>query len=251
MAVMPSDDFASRISAAARSCPDVVSGQVFRSPADAFADLARSGAGLGVDEWDVYGESGPVARLEAELVERPQPPAPARRRRPASAARPGNEPADPRLRGPAAPHLRAVPGRLGAVLVELPLRDAGCLLPTWDDLAGLSQEARDRGVALHFDAARVWASQPSFGRPRWRKRQGGTIYHLTAEAVSALVGVRDQPGSGPGAREASRPRWRRWSARRSRRAPRRFPRPTPPRAAARRPAGRPRGRARSRAPACG
>ena len=33
MAVMPSDDLATRIRAAARSCPDAVSGQVFRSPA--------------------------------------------------------------------------------------------------------------------------------------------------------------------------------------------------------------------------
>jgi len=26
----------------------------------------------------------------------------------------------------------------------------------------------------------------------WRRRQGGTVYHLTAEAVSALAGLRDQ-----------------------------------------------------------
>src|SRR3984957_5185184 len=73
MAVMPSDDLAddlaARIRTATRSCPDAVSGQVFRSPAQAFADLARSCAELGIDEWDVYGESGPVGRLESELVE--------------------------------------------------------------------------------------------------------------------------------------------------------------------------------------
>src|SRR6202050_1019902 len=26
----------------------------------------------------------------------------------------------------------------------------------------------------------------------WRRRQGGTVYHLTAEAVSALAGLHDQ-----------------------------------------------------------
>src|SRR6202012_5907014 len=69
MAVMPSDDLATRIRTASRSCPDAVSGPVFRSPAQAFADLARSCAELGVEEWDVYGEFGPVGRLESELVE--------------------------------------------------------------------------------------------------------------------------------------------------------------------------------------
>jgi len=134
------------------------------------------------------------------------------------------------FQAPAARHLEAIPGRLGAVLVELPLREAGCLLPTWDDLAGLSQACRARGVALHFDGARIWESQPWFGRglPEiaaladslyvsfykglgglagaallgpadfiaqarlWRRRQGGTVYHLTAEAVSALAGLHDQ-----------------------------------------------------------
>ena len=50
MAVMPSDDLATRIRTASRSCPDAVSGQVFRSPAQAFADLARSCAELGIEE---------------------------------------------------------------------------------------------------------------------------------------------------------------------------------------------------------
>jgi threonine aldolase len=131
---------------------------------------------------------------------------------------------------PAARHVEAIPGRLAAVLVELPLRDAGCLLPTWDDLVQLSEACRARGTALHFDGARIWESQPWFDRPLpeiaaladslyisfykglgglagaallgpadfvaearvWRRRLGGTIYHMTAEAVSALVGLRDQ-----------------------------------------------------------
>jgi len=265
MAVMPSDDLATRIRTASRSCPDAVSGQVFRSPAQTFADLARSCAELGIEEWDFYGESGPVGRLEAELVElfgvegaaffpsgimaqqvalRVHTDRAGIRR----VALPDlshlllHEEDGPRLlhgleisiltRGfeaPAARHLEAIPGRLGAVLAELPLREAGCLLPTWDDLAELSRACRARGVVLHFDGARIWESQPWFGRPLleiaaladslyvsfykglggmagaallgpadfiaearlWRRRQG-TVYHLTAEAVSALVGLNDQ-----------------------------------------------------------
>lgn len=131
---------------------------------------------------------------------------------------------------PTAAHLEAVPGRLGAVLVELPLRDAGCLLPTWDDLTELTAACRDRGTALHVDGARIWESQPWFDRPLaeiaaqadsmyvsfykglaglagaallgskdfiaearlWRRRLGGTLYRSTAEAVSALVGLRER-----------------------------------------------------------
>ena len=65
---------------------------------------------------------------------------------------------------PTAAHLEAVPGRLGAVLVELPLRDAGCLLPTWDELDELAAACRARGVALHLDGARIWEAQTWFDR---------------------------------------------------------------------------------------
>jgi threonine aldolase len=266
MAVMPSDDLAARIRTAAMSCPDAVSGRRFRSPAQAFADLARSCAELGIEEWDFYGESGAVGRLESELVglfgvegaaffpsgimaQQAALRVHADRAGVRRVALPDlshlllHEEDGPRLlhgleidlltRGfeaPAARHLAAIPGRLGAVLAELPLREAGCLLPTWDDLTGLSQACRARGVALHFDGARIWESQPWFGRPLpeiaaladsmyvsfykglggmagaallgpadfiaearlWRRRQGGTVYHLTAEAVSALAGLRDR-----------------------------------------------------------
>ena len=68
-------------------------------------------------------------------------------------------------RTPVAADLEAVPGRLGAALTELPLRDAGCLLPSWDELVGLSTAARERGVPLHLDGARLWESQPFYDRP--------------------------------------------------------------------------------------
>lgn len=266
IAVMPSDDLATRIRDASRSCPDAVSGHAFRSPAQSFADLARSCAELGIEEWDFYGEFGPVGRLESELIELFGVEAaaffPSGIMAQAVALRVHTDRAGirrvampdlshlllheedgPRLlhgleislltRGfetPAARHLEAIPGGLGAVLAELPLRDAGCLLPPWEELAEFSRACRERGVALHFDGARIWESQPWFGRPLpeiaaladslyvsfykglgglagaallgpagfiaearlWRRRQGGTVYHLTAEAVSALAGLRDQ-----------------------------------------------------------
>ena len=123
--------------------------------------------------------------------------------------------------------LAAIPGRLGAVLAELPLRDGSYLLPTWDELTDLASACRERGVALHLDGARLWESQPWFDRPLaeiagladsvyvsfykglaglagaalagteelcrearvWRRRQGGTLFTLMPYAAAALRGL--------------------------------------------------------------
>ena len=266
MTDMPSDELATRIRDASRSCSAAVSGHVFRSPAQVFGDIARACTELGIEDWDVYGESGPVERLEQEVMALFGVPAAAffptgvmaqqaalrihaDRAGVRRVAMPDlshllvHEEDGPRIlhdleiclltrhfEAPAARHVEAIPGRLGAVLVELPLRDAGCLLPSWDDLVALSQACRTRGVALHVDGARIWESQPWFDRPLpeiaaladslyvsfykglgglagaallgpadfvaearlWRRRLGGTIFRTTAEAVSALVGLRDR-----------------------------------------------------------
>jgi threonine aldolase len=263
---MPSDDLATRVSAASRSCTTAVTGHAFRSPAQVFADLAQGCGELGIEEWDSYGERGAVQRLEAEVAARFGVSAAAffpsgvmaqqaalrihtDRAGSRRVAMPDlshllvHEEDGPRVlhdleicfltqgfEAPAARHVEAIPGRIGAVLVELPLRDAGCLLPTWDDLAALSATCRTRGVALHFDGARIWESQPWFDHTLpeiaaladslyvsfykglaglsgaallgsadfiaearlWRRRLGGTIYRTTAEAVSALLGLRDR-----------------------------------------------------------
>jgi threonine aldolase len=140
---------------------------------------------------------------------------------------------EPLTRGPrtaTADDLAALHGRLGAVLVELQLREAGCRLPSWDELVALSEAARARGVPLHLDGARLWESQPFYDRPLseisaladsvyvsfykglgglsgavlaggedelaeariWRRRMGGTLYRMSPYALSALVGLRDQ-----------------------------------------------------------
>lgn len=129
---------------------------------------------------------------------------------------------------PTAEALAKVGGRLGAAMVELPLRDAGCLLPTWDELTELSAAARERGVPLHADGARIWESVPHWDRSlaeaadlfdsmyvslykglggssgalvvcpedlagelrSWRARMGGTIFSMTTAAVGGLMGLR-------------------------------------------------------------
>lgn len=49
------------------------------------------------------------------------------------------------------------------LVVELPLRDAGYLLPTWDELVALVEAARGTGARVHLDGARLWESVPHLG----------------------------------------------------------------------------------------
>jgi threonine aldolase len=59
--------------------------------------------------------------------------------------------------------LAAATGRLGAVVVELPLRRAGYLLPSWDELVAISAWCHENAVPLHLDGARLWESVPYLG----------------------------------------------------------------------------------------
>lgn len=60
--------------------------------------------------------------------------------------------------------LEKVGERLGVVTVELPLRQAGFKLPTWDELVAISGWCRAHNVPLHFDGARLWECAPYYGR---------------------------------------------------------------------------------------
>ena len=131
-------------------------------------------------------------------------------------------------RQPTPADLAALPGRLGAVTIELPLRDAGYLLPTWDELESFATACRERDVPLHLDGARLWESTPYLDRSlaevagvadsvyvsfykgldglagaavagpqdvidearRWRQRHGGTLFTLLPYAAAAREGLR-------------------------------------------------------------
>jgi threonine aldolase len=131
---------------------------------------------------------------------------------------------------PTAEHLAAIPGGLGAAVLELPLRDGGYLLPSWEELEAFSIACADRGVPLHLDGARIWESAPHLGHTPaeiaaladtvyvsvykglrglagavvagpedviaevrlWRSRHGGTLWTMLPYAVSALRGLREE-----------------------------------------------------------
>ncbi|MBA3523027.1 MAG: threonine aldolase [Geodermatophilaceae bacterium] len=61
--------------------------------------------------------------------------------------------------------LDAVDEPVAALVLELPQRMIGALLPAWDDLVAQCGWARRHGAAVHLDGARLWEAQPFYGRP--------------------------------------------------------------------------------------
>jgi threonine aldolase len=60
--------------------------------------------------------------------------------------------------------LEAIHEPVAALLLELPQREIGGLLPTWDDLVAQTAWAREQGIALHVDGARLWEIAPFYER---------------------------------------------------------------------------------------
>ncbi|MEW2412708.1 beta-eliminating lyase-related protein [Streptomyces sp. NPDC046866] len=130
-------------------------------------------------------------------------------------------------RQPTPEEVAELPEPFGTLMLELPLREAGFLLPTWEELEQLVSAARDRDAVVHFDGARLWESTVHFGRTLpeiagladsvyvsfykslgglsgaalagpsalveearvWRHRYGGQVFRQFPQALSALAGL--------------------------------------------------------------
>lgn len=96
----------------------------------------------------------------------------------------------PRDRPMLAHHVDAVKEPLGALMTELPIREAGGQLPTWDQLEALKAAARQRGVRLHVDGARLWCCGEAYGRPLSDITRGfDSCYVSFYKSVGALPGA--------------------------------------------------------------
>ncbi|MFF2602997.1 threonine aldolase family protein [Streptomyces californicus] len=132
---------------------------------------------------------------------------------------------EPRL--PDADEVRGFPEPFGTLMLELPLRDAGFVLPSWEELTAVVEAARERDAVVHLDGARLWECGPHFGREPaeiaaladsvyvsfyksldglsgaalagpetlveearvWRHRYGGQVFQQFPTALSALLGL--------------------------------------------------------------
>lgn len=54
---------------------------------------------------------------------------------------------------------------ISALLIELPMREIGGQLPTWGELQGQSQWAKNNDVAFHLDGARLWSCESYYQKP--------------------------------------------------------------------------------------
>jgi threonine aldolase len=135
-------------------------------------------------------------------------------------------------RHPSADEVRDFEEPFGALMLELPLREAGFVLPTWEELTAVVDAAHERDAVVHFDGARLWESTAHFGRPlheiadladsvyvsfyksfdafggaalagpktlieeakAWRHRYGGAVFQQFPTVLAALAGLeRDLP----------------------------------------------------------
>lgn len=93
--------------------------------------------------------------------------------------------------------LHALGEPLGALVLELPERNIGGALRPWNEVAAISQWARERNIAIHLDGARLWESQPFYDKPlREITAAFDTVYVsfykiLNAVAGAALAGPAD------------------------------------------------------------
>ena len=99
-------------------------------------------------------------------------------------------PVGDRLRPMTASDLAAVRQPLACAIVELPIREAGGRLPTWDALEALKSAARERGVPLHMDGARLWESAAFYDRPHAAICEGfASVYVSLYKGVGSFAGA--------------------------------------------------------------
>lgn len=81
-------------------------------------------------------------------------------------------------------------GDLAAVVVELPLRRAGYVLPAWAALEDIASWCRDRRVPLHIDGARLWESAAGYGvDPRRIAALGASVYVSFYKGLGGMAGA--------------------------------------------------------------
>ena len=121
--------------------------------------------------------------------------------------------------------LKAIPDRLGAATLELPMREIGGQCPSWDELNAIKAYCKQQSIHLHMDGARLWETAAAFDRPlheiaagfdsvyvslykgigglagavllgsaafvakaqEWFRRQGGNVYRRTPYVVAAAM----------------------------------------------------------------
>ncbi len=86
--------------------------------------------------------------------------------------------------------LAAIPDRLGAVGMELPLREIGGQLSPWDELEAIKAHCKARGAHLHMDGARLWEAAAGYGKALHEIAAGfDSVYVSLYKGIGGLGGA--------------------------------------------------------------
>lgn len=108
-----------------------------------------------------------------------------------------------RYRPWSAAELAAVPDRLGAVAMEMPMRELGGQNPDWDEIVAIKAHCRERGAHLHMDGARLWEAAAGLGRTPAELAAGfDSVYVSLYKGIGGLGGAMLAGSSGFVARAA-------------------------------------------------
>jgi threonine aldolase len=95
-----------------------------------------------------------------------------------------------RLQPIAAADVKGLRQPLGCLLVELPSREIGGQSPEWADLQELKEAARQQGLPLHMDGARLWECRAFYGQSHSAIAQGfDSVYVSTYKGIGGLAGA--------------------------------------------------------------
>jgi threonine aldolase len=131
--------------------------------------------------------------------------------------------------------LLSIDQKLGSVIIELPQRHSGGILPQWNELKAMNEWCREKGTFFHVDGARLWECAAFYQKPLdeiaalfdsvyvsfykglgsiggaalagpesliqearvWQRRHGGNLVNLFPLALSALHGLETRLGRFP------------------------------------------------------
>jgi len=95
-----------------------------------------------------------------------------------------------RLRPMTAADLDAERSPLACLIAELPIREAGGQLPTWEELEALKDACRRRAIPLHMDGARLWESRAFYGRSYAEIADGfASVYVSAYKGLGGIAGA--------------------------------------------------------------
>ncbi|MBV8503062.1 MAG: threonine aldolase [Paucibacter sp.] len=99
-------------------------------------------------------------------------------------------PVGSRLRPMVASDLVAQRQALACALVELPMRESGGLLPSWEELEALKAQAARTNLPLHMDGARLWQCRAFYQRSFAEIAAGfSSVYVSTYKDLGGMAGA--------------------------------------------------------------